>query len=70
MLTVLVKKHPDGYSAHVESIQEILDVLAHDGVGPISLFVFHHPLGHGGDDVIVSVANPDHSISEAAIETQ
>lgn len=64
MLTVLVKQHPDGYSAHVEAIQEILNVLADDGVCAIGLLVLHNPLGHSRDDVIVTVSDLYNSISE------
>lgn len=52
---MLVEQHPDGNATHVETIQEVLHVLAHNGVSAICFFVFHHPLSHGGDDFIVTV---------------
>lgn len=61
---MLVEQHPDGYSAHVEPIQEILNVLADDWVCAISLFVLHHSLSHGGNDIIVSISDIYHSICE------
>lgn len=54
-LTVLVEQHPDGYSAHVETVQKILDVLADDWIRPIRLLVLHDSLSHGGNHVIVSI---------------
>ena len=62
--TVLVKKHPDGYAAHVEAVQKVLHVLAGDGVCAIGLFVLHNTLGHGRHDVVVSVTNLYNSIRE------
>lgn len=56
-LTVLVEQHPDGYPAHVETIQEILNVLADDWICAISLFVLGKPLSHGGNDIIVPISD-------------
>lgn len=64
-LTVLVQEHSDRDPAHVEPVQEVLDVLAGDGVGPIGLLKFHHSLSHGGHHIIVAVSDLNHSICEA-----
>ena len=65
LLTVLVQKHPDGDAAHVEAVQEVLDVLADDGVRAVGLLVLHQPLGHGGNHVVVSVQDLDDGVGEA-----
>lgn len=54
---MLVEQHPDGYPAHVETIQEVLYVLADYRVRPVRLFVLHHSLSHGGDHVVVPVSD-------------
>lgn len=54
---MLVEKHPDGYSAHIKAVQEVLHVLAGDGVCAIGLFVLHNTLGHGRHNIIVSVTD-------------
>lgn len=63
-LTVLVEQHSDGDSAHVEAIEEILHVLADHRVGAVGLLVLHHPLSHGGNDVIVSVSDLNDGVCE------
>ena len=52
---MLVEQHPDGYPTHVETIQEILNILADDRVCAVRLFVFHDSLSHGGDHIIMPV---------------
>lgn len=54
---MLVEQHPDGNPAHVETIQEILNILADDRVCAVRLLVLHHPLSHGGNHVIVPVSD-------------
>lgn len=61
---MLVEQHSDGYPAHVESIEKILDVLADDGVSAIGLFVLHDTLSHGGNDIIVPISDFYDSICE------
>lgn len=56
-LTVLVDEHPDGDAAHVEAIQEVLDILVGYRVLGEGLFVLNDALGHGGHDVVVSVSD-------------
>lgn len=63
-LTVLVEQHPDWYPAHVETIQEILNVLADDRVRAVRLLVLHDALSHGGDDIVVSVPDFYHRVCE------
>lgn len=63
-LTVLVEQHSDGYSAHVEAIEEILHILADHRVGAVGLLVLHNPLSHGGNDVIVSVSDLNDGVCE------
>lgn len=63
-LTVLVEQHPDGYPAHVKTIQEILNVLADNWVCAIGLFVLCKPLSHGGNDIIVPISDLYHRICE------
>lgn len=53
---MLVDEHADGDAAGVEAIQEVLDVVVGDGVLLAEgVFVLDHPLGHGGDDLVVAV---------------
>lgn len=64
MLTVLVDEHSDRYSAHVEPVQKILNILIGDWILIKNLFVFNHTLGHGGDDIIVPVSDVDQGIDK------
>lgn len=57
LLTVLVDEHTDGYSAHVESVQEVLYVLISKRILAKSFFVLDHSLGHGGYNIVVSVSD-------------
>lgn len=61
---MLVEQHPDGYPAHVETIQKILNVLADDWIGAITLFVLPKSLRHGGNNIIVSISDLYYSICE------
>lgn len=54
---MLVEQHPDGNPAHVETIQEVLNILADHRVCAVRLLVLHHPLGHGGHHVVVPVSD-------------
>ena len=54
-LTVLVDEHAYGDAAHVEAVQEVLDVLAGDRVLSEGVFVLDDALGHGWHHVVVSV---------------
>ena len=62
---MLVQQHPDGDPAHVEAVQEVLDVLADDGVRAVRLLVLHQPLGHGGHHVVVPLQDLDDGVREA-----
>lgn len=61
---MLVEQHPDGYPAHVETIQEILNILADDWICAISLFVLSKSLGHSGNDIIVPISDLYYRICE------
>lgn len=52
---MLVHEHACGDAAHVEAVQEVLNVLVGDGVHAESLLVLHHPLSHGGHHVVMPV---------------
>lgn len=70
LLTVLVEQHPDGYPAHVETIQEILNVLADDRVRAVGLLVLDDSLSHGGNDIIVSISDFYHRVCETKQKTR
>ena len=61
---MLVDEHPDGDAAHVEAIQEVLDVLVGDHVLGKGLFVLQDALSHGGNHVVVSVSDGDQGVDE------
>lgn len=65
---MLVEQHPDGYPAHVETIKEILDVLADHRVGAVGLLVLHNSLSHSGNDVIVPVPDFYDRVCETKIK--
>lgn len=69
VLTVLVEQHPDGYPAHVETIQKILKVLADDRVCAVRLLVLHNSLSHGWNDIIVPISDFYHCVCETTIKT-
>lgn len=52
---MLVDEHSDGYSAHVEAVQEVLDILIGDWILAEGFLVLKNPLSHGGDHIIVPV---------------
>lgn len=56
-LTVLVDEHADRDTTHVESVQEVLDVLASDRVLAKGVFVLNDALRHSGHHIIVPVPN-------------
>lgn len=62
---MLVDKHAKGDPVGVEAIQEILNVAADKRVKPKLLLILNHPLGHGGNHVIVSVPNLDEQLQKA-----
>lgn len=61
---MLVHEHAGGDAAHVEAIQEVLDVLIGHRVRAESLLVLHYALGHGGDHVVVTVPDVHQRLSE------
>lgn len=62
---MLVDEHAYGNAAHVEAVQEVLDVLVGDGVHAEGLLVLHHALRHGGHHVVVPVADVHQRLGEA-----
>lgn len=65
ILTVLVHEHACGDAAHVETVQEVLNVLVGDGVHAERLLVLHHALSHGGHHVVVPVPDVYQSLCKA-----
>lgn len=63
---MLVDEHAYGNAAHVEAVQEVLDVLVGDGVHAEGLLVLHHALRHGGHHVVVPVTDVHQRLGEAA----
>lgn len=61
---MLVDEHSEGDAVGVEAVEEILDVAADGGVKAELLPVLHHPLCHGGNNVVVPVANLDQELQE------
>ena len=64
---MLVDEHAKGDSVSIEPIQEVLNVAADKRVKPKLLLVLNHPLGHGGNHVIVSVPDLDENLQETRI---
>lgn len=65
---MLVYEHAYGDTAHVETVQEVLDVLVGDRIHAKRLFVLHHPLSHCGNHIVVPVSNVDQSLCESEEE--
>ncbi len=63
---MLVHEHASGDAAHVEAVQEVLNVLVGDGVHTEGLLVLHHPLSHGGHHVVVPITDVNQRLCEAA----
>lgn len=59
---MLVHEHADGDAAHVEAVQEVLDVLVGDGVHAEGLLVLQDALSHGGHHVVVAVPDVHQSL--------
>lgn len=67
-LTVLVDEHAERNAVGVEAIEEILDVAADKGVEAKLLLVLDDSLGHGGNHVVVTVADLDQELQETENE--
>lgn len=65
ILTVLVHEHAYGDAAHVEAVQEVLDVLVGDGVHAKRVLVLHHSLRHSGHHVVVPITDVHQSLGKA-----
>ena len=42
----LVEQHPQRYSAHVEPVKEVLDVVFHDMIDPFNVLQFENAMRH------------------------
>lgn len=62
---MLVHEHACGDAAHVEAVQEVLDVLVGDGVHAKGLLELHHTLSHGGHYVVVPITDINQSVCKA-----
>lgn len=62
---MLVHEHACGDAAHVEAVQEVLDVLVGDGVHAKRVLVLHHALSHGGHHVVVPITDVHQSLCKA-----
>lgn len=62
---MLVDEHAYRDAAHVEAVQEVLDVLVDHRVHAEGLLVLHHALRHGGHHVVVPVADVHQCLGEA-----
>ena len=62
---MLVHEHACGDAAHVETVQEVLNILVGDRVHAEGLLILHHALSHGGHHVVVPVPDIYQSLCEA-----
>lgn len=65
---MLVDEHPDRDAAHVEAVQEVLDILVGYRVLAEGLFVLNDALGHGWHDIVVSVSDGHQGVNEPVEE--
>lgn len=65
---MLVDEHSDGDSAHVETVQKVLDVLVCYWILRKSLFVLDDALSHGRHHVVVSVPDRYQGVNKPAGE--
>lgn len=56
---MLVNEHAKRDPIGVKAVQEILNIAADEWVKAKLLLVLNHPLGHGGNHVIMSVPDLD-----------
>lgn len=54
---MLIYKHSDGYTGHVEAIQKILYAMLHGGVNMMRIFKFLYSLSHGWNNISVTISN-------------
>ena len=64
---MLVHEHARGDAAHVEAVQEVLNVLVSHRVHAERLLVLHHPLSHGGHHVVVPVPHRHQRLREPEV---
>lgn len=63
-LTVLVDEHAERDAVGVKAVQEILDVAADERVKAELLLVLDDPLSHGGNYIVVAVADLNQKLQE------
>lgn len=63
-LTVLVDEHAERDAIGVKAVQEILDVAADERVEAELLLVLDDPLSHGGNHIVVAVADLNQKLQE------
>lgn len=54
---MLIDEHAERDAVGVEAVEEILDVAADEGVKAEPLLVLYDPLSHGGNHIVVTVAD-------------
>lgn len=62
---MLVHEHACRDAAHVEPIQEVLNVLVGDWVHAKGVLVLHHTLSHGGHHVVVPIPDVHQGLCKA-----
>lgn len=63
-LTVLVDEHAEGDTVGVEAVEEVLNVAADKGVKAKLLLVLDDSLSHGGNHIVVTVADLNQELQE------
>lgn len=63
---MLVDKHSDTDTGHVESIQKVLDRIFSLLVNFVRFFEFEDPLSHGGYNISVPVSYSNQTLAEPA----
>lgn len=61
---MLVDEHAERDAIGVEAVEEILDVAADKGVKAKLLLVLDDSLSHGGNHIVVTVADLDQELQE------
>lgn len=61
---MLVHQHPEGDAVGVEAVQEVLYIVADEGIEAVRFLILDHPLGHRGHHVIVPATYPVQGVQE------
>lgn len=62
---MLIDEHAERDAVGVEAVEEILDVTADEGVKAKPLLVLYDSLSHGGNHIVVTVADLNQEFKEA-----